>query len=221
LGLSVLFVVGGDGSHRLAASIAAAATQQGMQLSVACVPKTIDNDLPVIDRSFGFETAVSEAVKAVRCAKVEASCTPDGIGIVRSPARTLTHALVHNHLHVRFSPHPALPSLPIFQVRLMGRHAGFIAAYAALASGDVDLVLIPEDTQLQWRDAVDHIRRALASSNNHCVVLLAEGWTSRYEDAHASALEVLHKYQPPQPTGDASHAARDAGAQTLDCCFSF
>ncbi len=88
LNLSVLFVIGGDGSHQLAASIAAAAADDGIRLrlalariihqrfcllilrSVACVPKTIDNDLPVIDRSFGFETAVSEAVKAVRCAKV-------------------------------------------------------------------------------------------------------------------------------------------------------
>jgi len=95
----------------------------------------------------------------------------------------------------------------------MGRHAGFIAAHAALASGDVDLVLIPEDTQLQWSDAVDHIRRTLASSANHCVILLAEGWTSRYEGVHASALEVLHKYQPQQPTGGSSHAARDAGGE--------
>jgi 6-phosphofructokinase 1 len=111
LNLSVLFVVGGDGSHRLAASIAAAAAAQSIHLSVACVPKTIDNDLPVIDRSFGFETAgplnhnmlrlsvlihvcpVSEAVRAVRCAKIEASCTPDGVGIVSIVSLTFSNMI--------------------------------------------------------------------------------------------------------------------------------
>jgi 6-phosphofructokinase 1 len=38
------------------------------------VPKTIDNDIGLIDRSFGFNTAVEEARKAVRSAKVEAAC---------------------------------------------------------------------------------------------------------------------------------------------------
>lgn len=40
-------------------------------------------------------------------------------------------------------------------------------------------VLIPEDTKLQWHEAIEHVRRVLASSSNHCVILLAEGWTSR------------------------------------------
>jgi 6-phosphofructokinase len=95
-------------------------------------------------------------------------------------------------------------------------------------------VLIPEDTKLQWRDAVEHIRSTLASSRNHCVILLAEGWASRspspkqkqitnrlifrsYTGAHARAVEVLHRYQPPQPAGSSSHAARDAGGHVLRC----
>ena len=45
--------------------------------------KTIDNDLGVIDRSFGFNTAVEEAGKAIVSAKTEAECAPNGIGIVK------------------------------------------------------------------------------------------------------------------------------------------
>jgi 6-phosphofructokinase len=34
-----------------------------------CIPKTIDNDIDIIDRSFGFNTAVEQAVHMVRCAR--------------------------------------------------------------------------------------------------------------------------------------------------------
>ena len=36
-----------------------------LNIAVVGIPKTIDNDIPIIDKSFGFETSVEEAVKAI------------------------------------------------------------------------------------------------------------------------------------------------------------
>jgi 6-phosphofructokinase 1 len=110
LGVSLLFVIGGDGTLRGAAAIADEAGRRGLALSVIGVPKTIDNDIPFLDQSFGFQTAFTRATESIKSAHTEASSTPNGVGLVK----------------------------------LMGRHSGFIACYAALASHDVDFVLIPE-----------------------------------------------------------------------------
>ena len=51
------------------------------------MPKTIDNDIPIIDKSFGFETSVSESIRAIRSAYVESRGVPFGIGLVRLMGR--------------------------------------------------------------------------------------------------------------------------------------
>lgn len=39
---------------------------QGMNVAVAGIPKTIDNDIDYIDKSFGFNTAVEASQLAIR-----------------------------------------------------------------------------------------------------------------------------------------------------------
>ncbi len=58
-----------------------------MKKSVIGIPKTIDNDIVLLDKSFGFESAVSEAVKVINCAHAEAKGAPNGIGIVKLMGR--------------------------------------------------------------------------------------------------------------------------------------
>ena len=110
IGISILFVIGGDGSLRGAMKIAEIVGERNEKISVVGIPKTIDNDIPYIDQSFGFQTAFSEAVEAISSAHVEAKAAPHGVGLVK----------------------------------LMGRHSGFIACYAALARNDANYVLVPE-----------------------------------------------------------------------------
>lgn len=57
-GINQLYIIGGDGTHRGILELQKQMREQGIRVSVAGVPKTIDNDIPLIDRSFGFETAV-------------------------------------------------------------------------------------------------------------------------------------------------------------------
>ncbi|MEG6587008.1 6-phosphofructokinase [Dendrosporobacter sp. 1207_IL3150] len=58
-GIEALVVIGGDGTLRIGAEFG----QLG--LPVVCVPKTIDNDIPGTERTFGFDTAVSVASDAL------------------------------------------------------------------------------------------------------------------------------------------------------------
>jgi 6-phosphofructokinase 1 len=85
--IDILFVIGGDGSLRGAQSISAEARRRGVDIAVVGVPKTIDNDIPWIDHSFGFQTAFARAAESIRSAHTEASSTAGGLGLVKLMGR--------------------------------------------------------------------------------------------------------------------------------------
>ena len=72
MNVNMLFVIGGDGTQKGALKIDEEARRRGRKMAVIGVPKTIDNDLSYVEKSFGFETAVSLASEAVSAAHVEA-----------------------------------------------------------------------------------------------------------------------------------------------------
>jgi 6-phosphofructokinase 1 len=87
----LLFCVGGDGTMRATEFITQEITRRGLNIGVIGVPKTIDNDLNLIQKTFGFDTAISESVKALQCAHVEAKGAPNGIGLVKIMGRQSGH----------------------------------------------------------------------------------------------------------------------------------
>lgn len=87
LGVNILFVVGGDGTLRGGAEISEEALRRGHPMAVVGVPKTIDNDILFLDKSFGYETAFSVAVDAVTAAHTEAQACHNGIGLVKLMGR--------------------------------------------------------------------------------------------------------------------------------------
>ena len=113
-----------------------------MAISVVGIPKTIDNDVSYVYRSFGFQTSVEEARKVLTCAHVEAKCAYNGIGLVK----------------------------------LMGRDAGFIAAAATKASGDVNYCLIPEAKfPLYGEGGLLDVLQQRILDRKHAVIAVAEG----------------------------------------------
>ena len=86
-GVSVLFVIGGDGTLRGASALAAEVARRGASISIIGLPKTIDNDIAWTNVSFGFHTAVEEARKVVLAAYAEASSAENGIGLVKLMGR--------------------------------------------------------------------------------------------------------------------------------------
>ena len=87
MNINILFCVGGDGSLRCAGDIADECLRRGLRISVVGVPKTIDNDLQFVGRSFGFETAVATAADIIGLAHIEAKGTPNGVGLVKLMGR--------------------------------------------------------------------------------------------------------------------------------------
>jgi len=141
-GINMLFVIGGNGSHAGANAISAECARRGSLVSVVGVPKTIDNDILLLDKTFGFDTAVEEAQKAIQAATIEAQSALRGVGVVK----------------------------------LMGRQSGFISMYATLASGDVDICLIPEvDFDVHGENGVIEHVKDLLDEQGHCVLVIAEG----------------------------------------------
>ncbi|MCQ2576520.1 MAG: ATP-dependent 6-phosphofructokinase, partial [Treponema sp.] len=86
-GINMLFILGGDGTQRGSYDIACEVEKRGIKCAVVGVPKTVDNDLMFIDRSFGFETAVQKAKDAVAAVHMEAASQINGIGLVKLMGR--------------------------------------------------------------------------------------------------------------------------------------
>ena len=85
--IDILFTLGGDGTQRGAEEIYKEITRRGLKIAVIGVPKTIDNDILYIARTFGFDTAVEEARNAITCANAEAESARNGIGLVKVMGR--------------------------------------------------------------------------------------------------------------------------------------
>jgi 6-phosphofructokinase 1 len=134
--------VGGDGTQRGAVAISAEARRRQADLAVVGIPKTIDNDIQYVWRSFGYLTAVEKAREVLRGAHVEARGAPNGITVVK----------------------------------LMGREAGFIAAGAAVASQEVDLVLVPEvPFRMEGEGGLLAYLERRVGATGHAVIVVAEG----------------------------------------------
>ncbi len=138
--LGILFCVGGDGTQRGALAISEEAKKRGLKLSVIGIPKTIDNDISFLQKTFGFETAVSEAKRATSSAHVEATGAPNGVGLVKLMGRdsgfiAATAVLVDNQ--VNFCLIPEVPfSMSVFLETLKKRleqrkHAVIVVAEGA------------------------------------------------------------------------------------------
>ena len=87
LKINILYTIGGDGSQRGAHVIAEKCLEHHLRCNVVGIPKTIDNDLNFMDRTFGFETAVQAASNIISCAHNEAKGAFNGIGLVRVMGR--------------------------------------------------------------------------------------------------------------------------------------
>lgn len=141
--INALFIIGGDGTMKAAASIYEVIKKRNLKISVIGIPKTIDNDINFIPKSFGFETAVTKATEAIECAHIEACGTPNGIGIVKLMGResgfiaaeaTLALKEVNFVLipEITFSLHGEGGLLPAIKERLLDRgHAVIVTAEGA------------------------------------------------------------------------------------------
>lgn len=112
LNLNILFVIGGDGTQKGALKISREITRRGLKIAVVGIPKTIDNDLAYIQKSFGFETAVGRATEAVAGAHTEAHSTINGIGLVKLMGRESGFIAAHTALAANEANFVLIPEVP-------------------------------------------------------------------------------------------------------------
>lgn len=120
--INVLFAIGGDGTLAGAQAIYEEIARRDLSISVVGIPKTIDNDILWVSKSFGFESAVAKAAEALRSAQTEARGAYHGIGLVKLMGRNsgmLTATAAASVSDVDFVLVPEIP------LRLEGEH-GFL-----------------------------------------------------------------------------------------------
>ncbi|KAM0943051.1 putative 6-phosphofructokinase [Dioscorea sansibarensis] len=100
-GFNQVYVIGGDGTMRGAVKIFHEIQHRNLNISITGIPKTVDNDIGIIDRSFGFQTAVEMALQAINAAHVEAESAVNGIGLVKLMGRSTGHIALHATLSSR------------------------------------------------------------------------------------------------------------------------
>lgn len=111
--IDVLFTIGGDGTLAGANAIYSEIKKRDVPFGIIGIPKTIDNDVLWVSKTFGFETAVGKAVEALRCAQSEARSAFNGIGLVKimgrnSGALTSTAAVAMNDIDFVLIPEVSL-----------------------------------------------------------------------------------------------------------------
>ena len=137
--INILFTVGGDGTQRGANDLYQEARERGHALAVVGVPKTIDNDVTFVSRTFGFFSAVEEAKRVLDCAHTEARSVNRGVGLVKLMGRHagfVTAAAVVASQDVNFALIPEVPfKLEVFLAALKERLRTKSHAVIAVAEG--------------------------------------------------------------------------------------
>lgn len=137
MNINILFAIGGDGTLRGAYEISQEIEKRGLKIAVAGIPKTIDNDINLIERSFGFETAFSIATTVLRDAHNEARGAYNGIALVKLMGRDSGFIAAHAALSIQevnfvllpemdFDVHGENGFLNALKMRLQERHHSLV-----------------------------------------------------------------------------------------------
>ncbi|HQH18016.1 MAG TPA: ATP-dependent 6-phosphofructokinase [Bacteroidales bacterium] len=114
--INILFCIGGDGTLKGANDIFKEITKRKLKIAIATVPKTIDNDISFIEKSFGFETAFSKAHDIIRDAHNEAKGYYNGIVIIKLMGRDSGFIAAHAVLSMQEVNYILIPEMGEFEL---------------------------------------------------------------------------------------------------------
>lgn len=141
MNINMLFTIGGDGTQRGSLAIAEEAEKRNFKISLVGIPKTIDNDLSYMDKSFGFETAVSCACEAIASAHIESHDALNGIGLVKVMGRHSGFIAAHTALAINDVNYVLIPEIPF---DLAGEKGLFIELEKRLKERNHAVILVAE-----------------------------------------------------------------------------
>jgi 6-phosphofructokinase 1 len=141
LKVNILYTVGGDGTLHGANEIQAEIEKRGLSIAVIGIPKTIDNDISYIDRTFGTETAFSKACEALDSAHTEAKASYKGIGLVKVMGRMSGFIAANTALA---SNNANFVLIPEVRFELRGANGFFAALKKRMTIKDHAVILVAE-----------------------------------------------------------------------------
>ncbi|CAD7957681.1 unnamed protein product [Amoebophrya sp. A120] len=217
--INLLFIAGGDGTHRGIDKIAKFCIEQRVNCAVCGIPKTIDNDIGLIDRSFGFWTAVEEAKKAIQAAKVEASSNmPNGIGIVKLMGRSAGFISVFATISMGSGVDLCL--IPEVAVQLDGERGCLPHLRRVLEKKGHAVVVVAEGAGEELMQST--CTGATDKSGNKVLPKIGEFMTARIKEyfSSTSSTDALGNAVPPKEVTikyiDPSYMIRSVGPNVLD-----
>ncbi|MCO5554410.1 hypothetical protein L7F22_007940 [Adiantum nelumboides] len=193
-GINQVYIIGGDGTQKGAAAIYKDVRRRGLKVNVTGIPKTIDNDISVIDRSFGFDTAVEEAQRAINAAHTEAESCENGIGLVKLMGRYSGYIAMYATLASRDVDLCLIPEVPFY---LEGEGGLYDFVGKRLRENGHMVIVLAEGAGQELVNSIESVKARDASGNQ---LLLDTGlWLSRkLKDRYSTRKEVLNlKYIDP------------------------
>ncbi len=140
-GVNLLFTIGGDGTQRGGHDLFREAQRRGHHLAVVGIPKTVDNDVAFVARSFGYLTAVEEAAKVLHRAHTEARSVHNGISLVKLMGREAGFIAAGATVASQDVNFTLVPEVPF---RLEGERGFLVALQERLQRRDHAVVVVAE-----------------------------------------------------------------------------
>jgi 6-phosphofructokinase 1 len=207
--IDMLFTIGGDGTLRGAHALAGEIQRRGLPISIVGVPKTIDNDVLYVDKTFGFETAVARAREVLDAAHTEALGGRNGIGLVKLMGRDSGFIAANATVASGDVNFCLLPEIPFDMERLLS------ALEERLAQRGHALVVVAEGCQAAFgvqgaeRDASGNVR--YASLNADVGIRMREVVAHHFR---SRAIPITLKYFDP------SYVIRSVPADAMDGAYA-
>lgn len=210
MNVNIFFCIGGDGTMRAAECITEELTRRNLNISVIGIPKTIDNDLHLIQKTFGYDTAISAAVTAIQCAHVEARGAPMGIGVVKIMGRQSGHIAVGAALAQGDVNFVLIPEVPF---ELNGENGFFKALEKQLIHSGHCLILVAEGAGQELISRSTRVVNTDPSGNPRLLDIGA--YLRKKIEAYFKTrdMEINLKYIDP------SYIIRSVPANTSDCIY--
>ncbi len=208
MNIGILFMIGGDGTLKAADLIAEAISAHNLRISVIGIPKTIDNDIHMVSRSFGFDTAVDIATQAIKGAHNEAESYPNGIGLIKLMGRHSGFIAATATLAQQDVNFVLIPEIP---VDLEGSNGLFTKVEARLQERGHAVIVVAEGALQELFDSEDKRTDASGNVRLHDVGLFVRDRIKAY--FRAKDIEINLKYIDP------SYMIRSVPANANDSVF--
>jgi 6-phosphofructokinase 1 len=208
--VSILLLVGGDGTQRAALAISQACRAAGLAVAVVGIPKTIDNDILFVDQTFGFSTAVERARGAIDAAHAEARGAYNGVGLVRLMGRDAGFITAQAALASGEANFVLVPEVPF---DLEGPNGFFSHLHRRLARHRHALVVVAEGAGQQYLEA-ERSRRGQDASGNQLL-----GDIGRYLRGRIAAFFAEHELEATVRYIDPGYTIRSALADATDAVY--